>query len=602
MEVTPANTPKAVPSDLEVEPTKPSTPSRKETRGGEFNTLGAPLAEQQASSDSGLPGLTGYELLGELGRGGMGVVYKARQKGLNRTVALKMVLGGTHAGQAQLARFRAEAEAVARLRHPNIVQIYDVGDADGSPFFSLEFVGGGSLSDRIEKKAFTPRDAAKLMEKVARAVHTAHQAGIVHRDLKPGNILLTTDGEPKIADFGLAKYLDGDRNQTATGTILGTPSYAAPEQAAGRHRAIGPATDVYAMGAILYEMLTGRPPFRAETPLATILQVMGPEPAPPIPSDRKVPRDLDTICMKCLEKSLSRRYPSALDLADELGRFLRGESIRARPPGPVQRTFLWCRRNPVPTSLLVAVTLGGAFGIWQLSQLSDTMVRNTALEGARHEAEMLDTINKFYSTEIIDKVKKANSIAKETQPAGSGPVVDIRPDYRIHENAIPIPATMTIDLAKRITTDSQLGVDVRVYSEYPWPKFQKDRPPMDEFERTALKHLQQNPKEPYYVFEEYKGPKDNERPVLRYATARVMQQGCVDCHNSHPDSPKTDWKVGDVRGVVEIIRPLDKELNTSQNSIRSSLAIITGIGTTLLILCVGLLVLMQEKEPKSEPA
>jgi serine/threonine-protein kinase len=223
-----------------------------------------------------VPTVPGYEVLGELGRGGMGVVYKARQVKLNRLVALKMILAGGHASEADLLRFKSEAEAVARLRHANVVQIHEVGESEGRPFFSLEFVDGGSLAARLDGTPWPPRQAAQLVQTLARAMHAAHQRGIIHRDLKPANVLLAEDGTPKITDFGLAKQMDSQRGQTQTGAVLGTPSYMAPEQAGykpdAQARGVGPAADVYALGAILYELLTGRPPFRAETPLDTVLQ------------------------------------------------------------------------------------------------------------------------------------------------------------------------------------------------------------------------------------------------------------------------------------------------------------------------------------------
>jgi WD40 repeat protein len=317
---------------------------------------------------AGMPQVPGYEVLGELGRGGMGVVYQARQKGLNRLVALKMILGGAHAGGQDLARFRAEAEAVAKLQHPNIVQIHEVGEVDGLPFFSLEYVDGGALDKRINGTPQPARQSAELIETLARAVHYAHERGIVHRDLKPANILLpradkdTEGGWPacssaKITDFGLAKRLDSQAGQTASGAIVGTPSYMAPEQAGGQKQQVGPAADVYALGAILYELLTGRPPFRAETPLDTVLQVLTDEPVPPTRLQPKVPRDLETIALKCLRKEIGQRYASAGELADDLRRFLNDEPIRARPLGVIARSWRWCRRRPVVAGLSAAVVL-----------------------------------------------------------------------------------------------------------------------------------------------------------------------------------------------------------------------------------------------------
>jgi WD40 repeat protein len=319
-------------------------------------------------SAPGLVGVPGYELFGELGRGGMGVVYRARQVGLNRPVALKMILSGGHASAADLARFRTEAEAIARLQHPNVVQVYEVGEQGGLPYFSLEFCGGGSLAARLDGTPWEPKRAAALVETLARAMEAAHARQIVHRDLKPANVLLADDGTPKVTDFGLAKQLDSGAGQTASGAILGTPSYMAPEQANGG-KDIGPAADVYALGAILYELLTGRPPFRAATPLDTVLQVVSEEPVAPGRLNSKTPRDLETVCLKCLAKEAMRRYASAEALAEDLRRYQSGEPIAARPVGRLERGWRWCRRNPVVAGLLAAVvivTAGGFTGtLWQ---------------------------------------------------------------------------------------------------------------------------------------------------------------------------------------------------------------------------------------------
>jgi tetratricopeptide (TPR) repeat protein len=322
-----------------------------------------------------MPAVPGYEILEKLGEGGMGVVYKARQLGLKRLVALKM-MRGAHASAAELTRFRAEAEAVARLQHPNIVQIYEVGERGGQPFLSLEFVEGTSLDKKLRGTPLAVEEAARDIETLARTMHTAHQRGIIHRDLKPANILLTGDGSPKITDFGLAKQLDQDKAQTQSGAIMGTPSYMAPEQAFARTEAIGPATDVYALGAILYEMLSGRPPFQAALWWDTLEQVCSQEPVPPSRLQPKVPRDLETICLKCLQKEPVKRYASAEALADDLRRFLTREPILARPVSLWERTVKWTRRKPavaalVGASLLAAcalVAFSVLFAIYQAQQ------------------------------------------------------------------------------------------------------------------------------------------------------------------------------------------------------------------------------------------
>jgi WD40 repeat protein len=308
-------------------------------------------------TEADLPTIPGYEILGELGRGGMAVVYKARQLRLGRLVALKMLLAGAHAGPQDLARFRSEAEAIAHLQHPHIVQIHDVGEQEGRPYFSLEFVDGGSLAQKVAGTLLPARQAALLMETTARAVHAAHERGIVHRDLKPANVLLTADGVPKVADFGLAKRLEAGAALTQSGAVMGTPSYMAPEQAEGRSKEIGPASDVYALGAILYEILTGRPPFRADTPLETVRQVVSEEAVPPRRLQPRLPQDLETICLKCLQKEPHKRYATAYELAEDLQRFLNGEPIRARPVGQSERFWRWCHRNPVVAGVTAAAAL-----------------------------------------------------------------------------------------------------------------------------------------------------------------------------------------------------------------------------------------------------
>jgi eukaryotic-like serine/threonine-protein kinase len=380
-----------------------------EGEGGDTSGESQPASRPQPHSKSPPVHVAGYEILKELGRGGMGVVYKARQKGLNRLVALKMVLAGAHAGEKQLARFHIEAEAVARLKHPNIVQIYEVGEHDGLPFFSLEYVDGGSLGDRIDDKPLPGRQAAELLSKLAHAMHEAHQHGIVHRDLKPANVLLTSDGVPKITDFGLAKRLEeGETGQTQSGTLMGTPSYMAPEQARGESRHSGPLADVYALGTILYEMLTGRPPFLAASILETLEQVRSQEPVPPSRLVPGVPRDLETVCLKCLQKEPAKRYPSARALGEDLDRFLAGEPIQARPVGGVERLWRWCKRNPRVAGLTAALFLLLVTGLIGSSAAAVTIARErNQKELERQAAEEARELAKKNADEAVEQGRLA---------------------------------------------------------------------------------------------------------------------------------------------------------------------------------------------------
>jgi WD40 repeat protein len=377
--------------------------------------LGQSPPPRSDDTPTGMPALQngdeipGYTGLVEIGRGGMGVVYQAQQVGLHRTVALKTVLAGAHASSAHIRRFRLEAEAVARLQHPNIVQIHEIGEHNGLPYFCLEYVDGGSLAQKLRGLPQPAYASARMVATLARALHAAHQHGIIHRDLKPANVLLTADGTPKVTDFGLAKILDDEAGNTASSTVLGTPSYMAPEQALGRVAELGPLCDVYALGAILYEMLTGRPPFRGETPMETMLLVSSEEPIAPSLLQRKVPRDLETICLKCLEKDKRRRYISAAELAEDLRRFVDGEPIRARPVGAGLRFYKWARRRPAVAALiLVSLTAAFTLVVGTLSFTLALQQKTAVAEKARDDA-----IDQEKETEKErDRAKAQEEIAK----------------------------------------------------------------------------------------------------------------------------------------------------------------------------------------------
>ena len=341
-----------------------------------------------APPTAGLPRVPGYEVQEVLGHGGMGVVYLARHLRLNRPVALKMLLAGVYPRPGELERFFREAEAVAGLRHANIVQVYDVGESEGRPYYTMEFVEGGTLARKMAGRPLPARAAAALLATLAEAIQAAHQSGVVHRDLTPANVLLTADGTPKITDFGLARRLHEAGDLTRSGVPIGTPSYMSPEQALGRRDAIGPATDVYALGAILYEMLTGRPPFRAATAQETELQVIMEEPVPPSRLHAKVPRDLETICLKCLHKKPRQRYAGGAALAEDLRRFLRGEAIAARPAGRFERLARWVRRRPARATLVLAIILPllalAGDTAWRIRQ--SWLDKAAAAERSRNEA------------------------------------------------------------------------------------------------------------------------------------------------------------------------------------------------------------------------
>lgn len=375
-----------------------------------------------------------YAIKKVLGRGGMGVVYLASQVGLNRDVALKMVLAGAHASKNQLARFEAEAKAVAKLQHPNIVQVFDVGKQDGLPYFSLEFVDGMPLDQRLGGKPLPPREAAQIVEKICRAMQYAHDQGILHRDLKPANILLTKDGQPKVTDFGLAKQLeDEDSSATKAGTIMGTPSYMSPEQAQGLVDELTPASDQYSLGAMLYELLTGRPPFLGTKAFDTISQVVHKEPVPPCQLQETMPVDIDTICLKALQKPADKRYASCTEMADDLARFLKGEPILARPVSLAERSWRWCKRNPliaIPSALAVGLLITTAvITSWSYLQISAQAViitderdeakkQRDEANKQRAEAEkqkLIATQNQEKATQEKEEAEKQRILANEAK-------------------------------------------------------------------------------------------------------------------------------------------------------------------------------------------
>ncbi|HVA50441.1 MAG TPA: protein kinase [Pirellulales bacterium] len=402
--------------------------------------------------------VAGYEILGVLGRGGMGVVYKARQPGLKRLVALKMILAGSHADADDLARFRSEAEAVAHLQHPNIVQVYEIGDDDGRPFFSLEFVDGKSLSNQLEGKPQTPRQAAETIRVLAQAMAVAHARGIIHRDLKPANILVGHDGTLKITDFGLAKRLEDEGGQTRSGAVVGTPHYMSPEQASGRIREVGPAADIYALGAMLYEMLAGRVPLRGASVLDTLQQVVAKEPVAPSQLDPKLPRDLETICLKCLRKDPAKRYARVDDLAEDLRRFLAGEPVLARPVSKAERAWRWCKRNPRVAALsgvvavLVLVWAASASAVAFKFKEKNVLIAN-ALDDAKQGWSEAET-NLHVAQAKQAEAKRNAAVAVEN---ANQAVANLKAAKKQHERAADLLIELGAQLEQRLQDSRTLA-------------------------------------------------------------------------------------------------------------------------------------------------
>jgi len=334
------------------------------------------------ASSSMLMDFGDYELLEQIGRGGQGVVFRARQKSLNRTVALKVISLGQWASKTHLKRFRLEAEAAARLEHPGIVPIHGVGERDGQCYFSMKFIEGGQLDEVVKQTPRSIRHAVELITKVARTVHYAHQHGILHRDIKPGNILLDQKGEPHLTDFGLARLVESESSVTHTLEVLGTPSYMSPEQAVENNAAVSSVTDVYGLGAVLYQLLTGQPPFAGGTTYETIKLLLDTEPRPPRLLNPKVDRDLSTICLKCLEKDPRRRYPSALALAEDLECWLKHEPIQARRTGIFARGKKWVQRNPSSALLaasLIALATAAGWIVWKSEFMARPLANGIAV-------------------------------------------------------------------------------------------------------------------------------------------------------------------------------------------------------------------------------